>query len=44
MRDAVFPGYAPAYVNSHFAYAVGLGSAVLGLMLLSREADNLIHK
>lgn len=44
MRAGMYPTYAPIYVSSPFVYGLGLGLVLLGLMLLSRHADDLIHK
>ena len=44
MRDGLFPAYSPAYVSSAFVYGVALALALIGLMLMSRHADDLIHK
>lgn len=44
MRAAFYPTYRPEYVSSSFAYGLGLALLLTGLMLLSRHADDLIHK
>jgi capsular polysaccharide transport system permease protein len=44
MRAGIYPTYAPDYISSSFAYGFGLGLILIGLMLLSRHADELIHK
>lgn len=44
MRHGIFPTYDASYVSSPFVYGVGMALAALGLMLLSRHADDLIHK
>lgn len=44
MRDAFYPTYDAAYVSPVFAFSVGLSSLFLGLMLLSRFSDGIIHK
>lgn len=44
MRDGIYPVYSPAYVSAPFVYGVALALTVLGLMLMSRHADDLIHK
>lgn len=44
MRAGFYATYAADYVSSSFAYGSGLGLLVLGLMLLSRHHDDLVHK
>ncbi|WP_413718508.1 ABC transporter permease [Silicimonas sp. MF1-12-2] len=44
MRDGIYPTYAPGYISSPYAYALSLGLILVGLMLMSRHADSLIHK
>lgn len=44
LRQGIFPTYTPTYINSAFSYSVGLTLILIGLMLLSRHADDLIHK
>lgn len=44
MRAGVYPTYVPVYVSSLFAYGIGLAFVLIGLMLLTRNADDLIHK
>lgn len=44
MRQGLFPVYAPAYVSPAFVYGLALVLALAGLMLMSRHADDLIHK
>lgn len=44
MRAAVYPTYAPAYVNMAFVFGLALAAAALGLLLLHRFQDELIHK
>ncbi len=44
MRNGFYPTYAPHYVHSPFAYGLGLTLILVGAMLLSRNADDLIHK
>jgi capsular polysaccharide transport system permease protein len=44
MRAGFYAIYSPNYVSSPFAYGIGVSLIVLGLMLLSRYHDDLIHK
>ena len=44
MRAAIYPTYAPNYVSMWFAFAIALTCAALGLLLLHRFHDELIHK
>lgn len=44
MRAGMYPIYEPHYVNALFAYGTGLALTLIGLMLLSRNSDDLIHK
>lgn len=44
MRDGVYPVYSPSYVSSVFVFGIALALTVVGLMLMSRHADDLIHK
>ena len=44
IRDGIFPVYSPAYIDPPFVYGIALALSLLGLMLLSRHADALIHK
>lgn len=43
-RDAFYPTYAPDYVSAAYVFAVSAAFAVLGLLLLDRFHDDLIHK
>ena len=44
MRQGFYPTYAGDYVAPVFVLALGLGLSVLGLLLLSRHGDGLVHK
>ena len=44
MRAGFYPTYDAAYVSPVFAICLGLGLMLLGLLLLARHADGLIHK
>jgi len=44
MRRGFYPTYHPDYVSPAYAYGVGTGLLLLGLMILSRSHDDLIHK
>lgn len=44
MREGIYPTYSPDYVHSSFAYGLAIGLILIGLMLMSRNFDNLIHK
>lgn len=44
MRAGFYPTYDATYAAPLFAIGLGLGLLVLGLLLLSRHADGLIHK
>lgn len=44
MRRGFYATYSGDYVSSSFAYGTGLGLLALGLMLLSRNHDDLVHK
>lgn len=44
IRDGIFHVYKPSYVAPSFVFGVALALMVVGLMLMSRHADELIHK
>lgn len=44
MRTGLYPTYDATYVSPLFAIGLGLGGLLLGLLLLARHADGLIHK
>ncbi|MDA9865433.1 ABC transporter permease [bacterium] len=44
MRAGFYPTYDATYVSPLFVLGLGLGLLLLGLLLLSRHADGLIHK
>lgn len=44
MRAGFYPTYDATYVSPLFVIGLGLGLLLLGLLLLSRHADGLIHK
>lgn len=44
MRAGMYPTYSPDYVSAAFTYGTGVALTLIGLMLLSRSADDLIHK
>ena len=44
MRAGFYPTYHAAYAAPQYVIGVGLGLLLLGLLLLSRHADGLIHK
>ena len=44
MRRGFYPTYAGDYISSSFAYGTAIGLLALGLMLLSRNHDDLVHK
>lgn len=44
MRAGLYPTYSPDYVSPIFAYGLGLSLTVIGLMLMARHVDVLIHK
>ncbi len=44
MREGFYPTYDATYASPAYSFGVGLGSMTVGLMLLSRRANGLIHK
>jgi capsular polysaccharide transport system permease protein len=44
MRAAIYPTYAPIYINMWFVFGLALASCVLGMLLLHRFHDELVHK
>lgn len=44
MRAGFYPSYQAAYVAPAYAFALGTGLLLLGLALLSRQSDSLVHK
>ncbi len=44
MRAGFYPTYGADYVSPVFAIGLGVGLLVIGLLLISRHADGLIHK
>lgn len=44
MRRGFYSTYTAEYVTPGFVIALGLGFGVLGMLLLSRHADGLVHK
>ena len=44
MRAAVYPTYEPTYVTMWFVFGLALSAALVGLLLLRKFHDELIHK
>lgn len=44
MRAAIYPTYAPGYINMWFVFGLALSAGAFGLLLLHRFHDDLIHK
>jgi len=44
IRKGMYPTYSPDYVNVGFVYGTAVVLVLIGLMLLLRHADDLIHK
>jgi len=44
MRAAIYPTYAPTYINMWFVFGLALATAALGMLLLHKFHDELIHK
>ena len=44
MRRGFYATYSPDYINPSYVFGVSFGLLVLGLMLLHRDSDDLIHK
>ena len=44
MRRGFYPTYTADYVTPGYVVALGLGLALFGMLLLSRHADELVHK
>ena len=44
MRAAIYPTYSPTYVSMSFVFGIALGAAALGMLLLFRFHDELVHK
>ena len=44
MRAAIYPTYAPTYIDLWFVFAAALIAATLGMLLLHRFHDDLVHK
>ena len=44
MRDAIYPTYAPTYIVMTYPFGAAVATALLGLLLLNRFHDDLIHK
>ena len=44
MRRGFYATYSPDYINPSYVFGASLGLLALGLMLLHRDSDDLIHK
>lgn len=44
MRRGFYATYSPDYITPSYVYGFGLGLLLLGLMLLDKDSDDLIHK
>lgn len=44
MRAAIYPTYAPIYINMWFVFGLALATCGLGMLLLHRFHDELVHK